>query len=117
MTHRRTSQQVLKNSNELRHNQTEAEQKLWTMLRKHGIHNIHFRRQHAIGPYIVDFCAPRRKLIIELDGGQHLDQQEYDSERTAFLQSKGFKVFRFWNSDVLHNLESVLSVIYEALEP
>lgn len=77
--------------------------------------DIHFRSQHAIGNYIVDFCAPRRKLIIELDGSQHLEQQEYDAERTAFLKSKGYKVLRFWNNDVMNNMDAVLNVIWDAL--
>ena len=80
---------------ELRHNQTEAEAKLWQALRMHQANDIHFRRQHAIGDYIVDFCSLRKKLIIELDGGQHLEQEEYDKERTTFLASKGYRVLRF----------------------
>jgi very-short-patch-repair endonuclease len=86
--HRRTNPKIFSNSYELRHNQTDAENKLWQVLRKHQLNNVHFRRQHAIGPYIVDFCVPRQKLIIELDGGQHLDQLDYDTERTAYLESK-----------------------------
>lgn len=77
--------------------------------------DVHFRNQHAIGNYVVDFCAPRRKLIIELDGSQHLEQEEYDSERTVFLQSKGYRVLRFWNNDVMKDIDSVLKVIYDAL--
>lgn len=76
---------------------------------------IHFRKQHAIGNYIVDFCAPRRKLIIELDGSQHLEQQSYDIERTEFLKSKGYQVLRFWNNDVMNNIDSVLNVIWDTL--
>ena len=78
--------------------------------------DVHFRNQHAIGNYIVDFCAPRKKLIIELDGSQHLEQQEYDDERTAYLKSKGYKVLRFWNNDVLNNTDSVLTVILDTLK-
>jgi very-short-patch-repair endonuclease len=77
--------------------------------------DVHFRNQHAIGNYVVDFCAPRKNLIIELDGSQHLEQEEYDVERTAFLKSKGYRVLRFWNNDVINNIDSVLRVIYEAL--
>jgi very-short-patch-repair endonuclease len=77
--------------------------------------DVHFRNQHAVGNYIVDFCAPRKKLIIELDGSQHLEQQEYNNERNTFLQSKGYRVLRFWNYDVMNNIDSVLRVIYEAL--
>jgi very-short-patch-repair endonuclease len=100
----------------LSRNQTPAEEKLWTHLRTHRTGDVHFRRQHAIGNYIVDFAAPRKKLIIELDGGQHLEQEEYDQERTAFLNAKGYKVLRFWNNDVLNNLEGVLAVIWQALK-
>jgi very-short-patch-repair endonuclease len=116
MTHRRTNPKIFKNAYELRHNQTDAETKLWQVLRTHQINNIHFRRQHAIGPYIVDFCAPSIKLIIELDGGQHLDQQEYDAERTAFFNEKGFQVLRFWNNDVINNRDGVLQVVFVAIE-
>lgn len=116
MTHRRTTPKVFANSHELRHNTTPAEQKLWQALRAHQTNDIHFRRQHAIGNYIVDFCAPRKRLIIELDGGQHLEQTSYDNERTAFLQSKGYRVLRFWNNNVLNDLNGVMQVILEALE-
>jgi len=76
---------------------------------------VHFRPQHAIGNYIVDFCAPRKKLIIELDGSQHLEQKEYDDERTEYLKSKRYKVLRFWNNDVMNDIDSVLSVIWGSL--
>ena len=65
---------------------------------------------------IVDFCAPRKKLIIELDGSQHLEQEEYDEERTAFLKSKGYRVLRCWNNHVLNNIDSVLTVIWDSLK-
>jgi very-short-patch-repair endonuclease len=100
----------------LRRNQTEAEAKLWSYLRKHQINGVGFRRQHAIGNYIVDFCAPSNKLIIELDGSQHLEQEEYDSERTKFLESRGYKVIRFWNNDVLKSINDVISEIQLTLE-
>ena len=76
---------------------------------------VHFRPQHAIGNYIVDFCAPRKKLIIELDGSQHIEQEEYDEERTAYLKSKGYRVLRFWNNDITKNINSVLTVIWDTL--
>jgi len=100
---------------ELRQNQTPAETKLWSHLRAHRLGEIHFRRQHAIGNYIVDFCAPRKKLIIELDGSQHLEQEGYDEERTAFLKSKGYRVLRFWNNQVMNDLEAVMRAIDLAL--
>ena len=77
--------------------------------------DVHFRNQHAIGNYIVDFCAPRRKLIIEVDGSQHLEQTKYDEMRTEFLKSKGYKVIRFWNNDVSNNMDAVLQAIWDAL--
>ncbi len=113
--HRRTSPKTFINAYNLRHNLTEAESRLWAVLRAHRVDNIHFRRQHAIGPYIVDFCAPQKKLVIELDGGQHFDQQEYDAERTAYLELKGYRVLRFWNNDVMNNMNGVLIIILEAL--
>lgn len=99
---------------ELRKELTPAERKLWAYIRNDKL-GVKFRRQHAMGNYIVDFCAPRRKLIIELDGSQHLEQAEYDAERTAFLESKGYKVIRFWNNDVMNNIDSVLNVIWDVL--
>jgi very-short-patch-repair endonuclease len=113
---RRTSPTIFSNSRQLRHNQTEAEAKLWQVLGSHQLCSIHFRRQHAIGTYVVDFWAPRQKLVIELDGGQHLDRQEYDLERTAFLESRGYKVLRFWNDEVIKNRVGVLHVIIEAIK-
>jgi very-short-patch-repair endonuclease len=78
--------------------------------------DVHFRNQHAIGNYVVDFCAPRRKLIIELDGSQHLEQEEYDAERTIFLEAKGYHILRFWNDQVMNDIEGVLRVIDLVLE-
>jgi very-short-patch-repair endonuclease len=114
--HKRTSTKIFARAKELSRNPTPAEEKLWTNLRTHRMGNVHFRRQHAIGTYIVDFCAPRKKLIIELDGSQHIDQQEYDLERTKFLKSKGYKILRFWNNDVLNKMEDVLKAIWQELE-
>lgn len=114
--HRRTSMKVFGRAKELHRNMTEAESNLWAYLRAHPQGGAHFRNQHAIGHYIVDFCAPRRKLIIEVDGSQHLDQEAYDLERTKFLRSRGYRVLRFWNEDVLRNIEGVMAIIIEALE-
>ena len=74
------------------------------------------RRGHAIGVYIPDFYSPKVKLIIELDGSQHLDQEAYVEERTKYLESQGYKVIRFWNHDVLKDLESVIRAIIQATE-
>jgi adenine-specific DNA-methyltransferase len=101
---------------ELRLNQTPAEAKLWTRLRAHRLNNVGFRRQHAIGNYITDFCTTTKMLIIELDGNQHLEQEEYDAELTAFLKSKGYRVLRFYNNDVMRDIDKVLEVILENLK-
>jgi len=98
------------------HPRPSKENKLWAILRMHAVSNTHFRRQHAIGNYIVDFCAPQPQLIIELHGGHYQDQQEYDVERTALVESKGYRVLRFWNSAIIHNMDGVPQVIHEALE-
>ena len=78
----------------------------------HQMGDLRFRRQHAIVHYIVDFCCLKPKLIIEVDGGHHQEQKEYDDERTAFLVSKGFRVLRFWNHEVLNELDTVLHEIF-----
>jgi len=113
--HKRTTPKIFTRAQELRHHQTEAETKLWAYLRSHRMSGAGFRRQHAIGNYIVGFCAPRQKLIIELDGSQHLELKEYDIERTAFLESKGYRVIRFWNNDVTKDIEGVAKTILDAL--
>jgi very-short-patch-repair endonuclease len=114
--HRRTTSKIFANSYKLRRNQTEVEASLWQSLRSHRLGDIHFRRQHAIGPYVVDFCAPSLKLVIELDGSQHLDQEKHDIGRTAYLESKGYQVLRFWNHEVANQRDSVLQVILDAVE-
>lgn len=97
----------------MRHNPTEAENKLWQAIRNSQLDNK-FRRQHQIGEYIVDFVCLDKKLVIECDGGQH--NEEVDKERTQFLNNEGFRVVRFWNNEVLSNLEGVLIKIKECLD-
>ena len=116
MKHRRTTSKIFARAKQLRRDMTPAEIKLHAHLRAHRMGGVQFRPQHAIGNYIVDFCAPRRKLIVELDGSQHLEQEEYDEERTAYLKSKGYRVLRFWNNDVTNNIDSVLTVIWDTLK-
>ena len=96
----------------LRKDQTEAERTLWRHLRSRQIADVKFRRQHFISPFIVDFCCPERWLIIELDGGQHAVQVEADARRTQFLEAQGYRVLRFWNHEVLTNIDAVLEAIY-----
>jgi very-short-patch-repair endonuclease len=100
---------------ELRKRMTDAEQRLWRHLRHRQLLGWKLRRQHEIGCYIVDFACPGAMLIVELDGGQHLDQAEYDEHRTQQLQAMGYRVLRFWNNDVLTDTESVLEVILKTL--
>ncbi len=101
---------------ELRQELTPAEKKLWPYLRALREQGIHFRRQHAIGPYVADFCAPGQRLIIELDGSQHVEQQERDDERTAYLKMQGYRVLRFWNNQVMNDIQAVMRVILEAVK-
>lgn len=91
----------------LRQNSTGAERQLWSILRNRQFHQLKFRRQYPIEPYIVDFVCLEKKLIVEIDGGQHADQVNYDIARSVFLESKGFLVVRFWNNEVLENIEGV----------
>jgi very-short-patch-repair endonuclease len=115
MPPKRTTPKGYQRARKLRRNQTPAEQKLWRYLRSHQLKSAGFRRQHAIGPFIVDFCAPRWKIIIELDGGHHADQVEYDSMRTVFLERQDYRVLRFWNNEVMNNIQGVVQVISETL--
>ncbi len=117
MPSKTTSPKMQRRAAELRHHQTEAEAKLWAHLRSHRLNDTHFRRQFAIGNYIVDFCAPRIKLVIELDGSQHLEQKGYDNDRTEFLNAQGYRVLRFWNNEVMNDLEGVMSAVMLALAP
>lgn len=100
---------------ELRKNLTEAERTLWKHIRYQQIDGHKFRRQAPIGPYIVVFVCFEEGLIIELDGGQHLEKVDYDLERTKWLESQGFRVMRFWNGQVLKEMEGVKGVVLDAL--
>lgn len=113
--HRRTKPTTWRRSKALRQELTEPEARLWGLLRGHRLGGIHFRRQHGIGDYIMDFCAPREHLVIVLDGSQHLDQEAYDQKRSLFLQSRGYQVLRFWNSEIMNHPERVLEVILREL--
>jgi very-short-patch-repair endonuclease len=95
----------------LRKRSTDVENLLWRHLRARQIEGIKFRRQCPIGKYIVDFVCFESKIIIEVDGGQHSIEREKDKERDEWLKSQGFKVLRFWNNEVLTNIEGVLEVI------
>jgi len=100
---------------ELRKQLTPAERKLWAYLRNDQL-GVNFRRQHAIGRYIPDFVCIKKKLIIELDGGQHLEQAEYDAQRTRELEAQGYRVIRFWNREVMQDMNHVIAVLQTALQ-
>ncbi len=101
----------------LRKNMTTQERILWQFLRKKSINGLKFRRQYPIGNYIVDFICNEKKLIIEVDGGQHNKDKNiiYDEERTKYLETKGYKVIRFWNYDIDNNIEGVYQKILKHL--
>lgn len=95
---------------------TQAERKLWWNLRHRlAISGTHFRRQVRIGYYIVDFASHGLKLVIELDDGQHAERSMLDAKRTKFLESEGYRVLRFWNNDVMKNVDGVLEVIQSSI--
>lgn len=96
---------------------TRAEAALWSRLRNRQIGGAKIRRQAPVGPYIVDFLCRERRLIIEIDGGQHAVTLGRDASRTAFLESRGYTVMRFWNNEVLANIDGVLQAISERLRP
>ena len=98
----------------LRRDATEAEKNHWQQLRQPPFKEHHFRRQATIGSYFADFASHQLRIVIEVDGGQHLDSAT-DDRRTAYLASEGYRVLRFWNNDVLANLSGVLSVIDRAV--
>src|SRR5471030_228172 len=100
---------------QLRSNPTEAEKRLWSKLRLKQIKGYRFRRQVPVGPYIVDFICLAKRLIIEVDGGQHSANIEQDLARTAWLESQNFHVLRFWNNEVLGNIEGLYEVIVQHL--
>lgn len=108
---------MLERAKDLRQGMTEAERKLWYHLRAGRFSGAKFKRQKPLGPYIVDFVCLRRKLVIEVDGGQHAERAKRDRARDRWLEQEGFKVMRFWNDDVLQDTEMVLTVILDALSP
>jgi len=100
-----------KKARKLRKNATRAESLVWSKLRAKQINGVKFRRQQPIGNCIVDFVSFEKRIIIELDGGQHAKEKKKDSKRDKLLSENGFTVLRFWNNDIFNNLEGVLEVI------
>ena|SRR5919106_4418865 len=112
---RSASTLLKKRARRLRHNQTDAESKLWMRLRARQLCGAKFRRQHPVGAYIADFCCVESVLIVELDGSQHVVQAGRDQRRSAFLERTGYRVLRFWDNEVLQNTDAVLERIAQAL--
>ena len=99
----------------LRRDLTDAERLIWCRLRNRGLYGHKFRRQHPVGPYVVDFVCIEERLVVEIDGGQHAEQAARDEMRSVFLKAKGYRVLRFWNNEVMANIEGVLAAIAAAL--
>ena len=111
MPAKRSNPKTIRQAVKLRKELTPAEKKLWAYLRGDKLNGVNFRRQHAIGNFIPDFVSIKRRLIIELDGSQHLEQAEYDIERSKYFESLGYKVVRFWNNQVENDLNGVIRAI------
>lgn len=99
----------------LRRNQTPQEIILWSKLRRGNL-GLKFKRQYSVGPYILDFYCPQKKLAIEIDGSQHLDNKDYDRERTNYLNFLNIKVLRFWNNEINANINGVILKIVSELD-
>ena len=104
-----------RNARNLRNDATNAEQELWKHLRGRRLEGFRFRRQVPIAGFIADFVCPQAKLIVELDGGQHQQQEEYDAERSRILAAHGYRMLRYWNNAVMQDLESVVADIHREL--
>jgi len=107
--------ELVNSARNLRKSSTDAERYLWKYLRRNWLEGFKFRRQQPIGRYIVDFVNFKRRIVIEVDGGQHAIESARDRKRDKWLREKGFEVLRFWNNDVLKDIEGVLEVIRSKL--
>lgn len=101
---------------ELRGHMTDEEVLLWQQLRGRRFQGFKFRRQRALGPYVLDFVCLEAGLVIEIDGGQHVEQEAYDLARTALIESQGLTVIRFWNHEVMNETPAVLEKIWQTLQ-
>jgi very-short-patch-repair endonuclease len=108
--------ELLNRAKDMRRNPTDAELRLWSVLRGTRLENHKFHRQVPIGTYIVDFLCRRAALIVEVDGSQHMSDIAYDSARSKWLQDRGYRVLRFWNNEVLLHTDAVAAKIFEALD-
>jgi very-short-patch-repair endonuclease len=112
-----TNSSIVTYAKALRKNSTKEEKKLWTILKNKNLADCKFRRQEPIGKYIVDFICYSKKLIVELDGGQHNIEKNIvlDINRTKHLEQEGYRILRFWNNEVFENIEGVKEEIFKAL--
>jgi very-short-patch-repair endonuclease len=101
----------------LRRNQSDVERNLWSRLRHSQLNGVKFRRQQPVGDYIVDFISFEKKLIIEVDGGHHVEMTKHESDRVRaeYLKDRGYQVIRFWNTDIMQNIEGVIDEILNTL--
>lgn len=111
LPHSKVPPHLRRNARRIRGAMTEAELKLWNELRAHRLMGLGFRRQMSIGGYITDFACPEHKLIVEVDGSQHAENQTRDLVRSAYLEQQGWQVVRFWNDDVLNDIDNVCTHI------
>ncbi len=100
---------------QLRKDQTPAEARLWLHLRRRDLLGAKFRRQVPVGPFIADFLCKELNLIVEADGGQHTETEAYDAYRTQWLEAQGYQVLRFWNHEILSDIDTVMEVIGDAV--
>jgi adenine-specific DNA-methyltransferase len=112
----RSRERVRVRARSLRETPTDAESLLWYHLRDRRLSNYKFRRQRPIGPYFADFACLEAKLIVELDGGQHVEAAAYDENRSRFMEAQGYRVLRFWNNEVLTQTDAVRERILRALQ-
>jgi len=105
----------IESARRLRRNPTDAERRLWQLLRHRQLEGLRFRRQAPVGVYVLDFVCFEAALVVEIDGGQHAIEKAADEHRSAWLESQGFRILRFWNNDVLGNPEGVVEAIRSLL--
>jgi very-short-patch-repair endonuclease len=113
---RAAGQRLISNARQMRHEPTDAERKFWFAVRGRQFGGYKFKRQYPVGPYIADFVCLNQRLIVELDGGQHAQQAEYDIKRTDYLRMRGFRVLRIWNDDFLRTPDAILEGVWRALK-
>ena len=109
-------QRIWRNARELRNSATDAERKLWQHLKGRQMQGAKFRRQYPIAGYVADFASPDLRLVVELDGGQHLQRRECDEQRSRRMACNGYRILRFWNDDVLLRTDDVLAEIVRMID-